>query len=239
MRHAFTIILLSLTIFHPARVGHAVSTSPRYEEVVYQKGRFELKAFLCKPEGSGPFPAVVYNHGGLGDRIGGAPRETCEALAKSGFVGFSPMRRQTIPLAGHLDDVFAGVDYVKSLNYVDSQRIGLIGFSRGALLAFMAATRSGDFKAIVMMAPAWKIVEGPFLSDAPRVSAPVLLLVSENDTVQADHVRSTQMVKQALEAAGKDVQVIHYPPYQRDGHRMFFEVGTYWEDVEAFLDKYL
>ncbi|MFQ6114225.1 MAG: hypothetical protein ACE5NG_09060 [bacterium] len=50
------------------------------QEVIYYRGEFELKGYLCKPEGTGPFPAVIYNHGGLGNRIGGAPIETCQAL---------------------------------------------------------------------------------------------------------------------------------------------------------------
>lgn len=220
-------------------VGHSSPLSDKATEVVYSGGNLSLKGYLCTPTGPGPFPAVLYNHGGLGDRMGGAPRETCEALAQSGYVGFSPMRRQTIPLDGHLDDVFAGIDYVKKLTLVDPERIGLIGFSRGALLTFMAASQRDDLKAIVMMGTAWKIVEGPFLSEAPRLSAPVLLLVSENDTVQADHVRTTQMVKRPLDSAGKENKLITYLPYGRDGHQMFFEVGGYWKDIEAFLRENL
>ncbi|MFV2045556.1 MAG: prolyl oligopeptidase family serine peptidase [Anaerolineales bacterium] len=103
-------------------------------QVVYQIGTYELKGYLCVPEGEAPFPAVVYNHGGLGDQIGGAPAETCGALARDGFVGFSPIRRPTASLQEHLDDVFAGVDYVKGLGYVDPDRLAVMGFSRGGMV---------------------------------------------------------------------------------------------------------
>ena len=56
-------------------------------EVVYTTTPETLKGYLCRPAGAGPFPAVAYNHGGVGDIIGGAPKETCEALAAAGFAG--------------------------------------------------------------------------------------------------------------------------------------------------------
>jgi dienelactone hydrolase len=59
--------------------------------VVYSQSEGGLSGYLAVPKGQGPFPAVVYNHGGLGNKIGGPPEQTAEALARAGFVGFSPM----------------------------------------------------------------------------------------------------------------------------------------------------
>jgi dienelactone hydrolase len=211
-----------------------------YEMVVYHRGEFELKGFLCKPEGSGPFPAVIYNHGGLGHIIGGAPAETCEALASEGLVGFSPIRRQTLPLRGNLNDLLAGLNYAKALDYVDKERIGIIGFSRGGLLTFMAATQRADLKAIIIMAPApGRGALELFLNQADQISAPVLLLVAENDHRRADHVQLSRMVKKALDSAGKKVTLTIYPAYQDDGHRLFFQLGDYWPEVIRFLQQHL
>jgi hypothetical protein len=46
-----------------------------------------------------------------------------------------------------------------------------------------------------------------------------------------------KLMKTALEKEGKDVEFILYPPYQSDGHRMFFEIGSYWADVLRFMDR--
>ena len=46
------------------------------ERISYRSGGLTLAGYLCLPVGPGPFAAVVYNHGGVGDRVGGAPRET-------------------------------------------------------------------------------------------------------------------------------------------------------------------
>lgn len=231
-----------LLIFMVVSLGYSWQEcfSEEYSEVVFPSGELRLKGHLCKPDGAGPFPAVVYHHGGFGEVIGGAPEETCRALAKVGFVGFSPIRRKEISLDGNLQDALAAMDHVKELSFVDQNRLGILGFSRGGLLALIAATRRSDLKAVVLMAPApGRGHLGRVLSEVGKVSTPVIIMVSENDTVQADHVGLAYQVKGALESAGKPVQFILYPTYQRDGHRMFFEVGAYWKDVESFLQEHL
>ncbi|MFQ6088267.1 MAG: dienelactone hydrolase family protein [Candidatus Methanofastidiosia archaeon] len=222
--------------------NHEMQTKGFLKEVTYQS-ESTLKGYLCKPEGSGPFPAVIYNHGGKGGIIGGAPKETCEALAKAGFVGFSPIRREELSLKRNLDDVFAGIKYVRTLDYVDSDLIGIIGFSRGGFLTFLAASQEPDFKAIIIMAsapPSYSDEE--FYSDASKISAPVLILVAENDLPSKINgyqnlVESAEKMKDTFKAAGKNVQLIIYPPYKDNGHLMFFEVGDYWKDVVEFLQR--
>ncbi len=122
-------------------------------EVIYND-ELNLFGYLCTPRGIGPFPAVIFNHGGLGEVIGGAPEESCQALAEEGIVGFSPIRRQTIPFDGHVDDVQTAIDFVKSLEYVDSERLGLMGFSRGGLLTFIVSSQRSDLQAAIIMASA-------------------------------------------------------------------------------------
>lgn len=210
------------------------------EEVTYRSGNQIRKAYLSRPKGAGPFPAAIYNHGGLGATVGGAPGATCEALAGAGFVGFSPIRRTEISMEGNLQDVLLAIDYVKDLEFVDPNRIALIGFSRGGLLTLMAATQRPDLRAIVVMAAApGKGHAERLLREVDRITAPVLLMVAENDRVQADHVRLMRRFKEALESTNQEVELILYPPYGSDGHRMFFEVGGYWPDVVEFLKEHL
>ena len=173
--------------------------------------------------------------------MGGDPAATARALAKAGFVGFGPLRKPTISLAGNIQDVIAAIQYVKKLEKVDVDKLAVIGFSRGGLLAFMAATRRQDLKAIVMMAPApgnGTLVR--FLPQASRVTASTLILVARNDTRQADHVALSRQTHAALEKAGKPVRLVVYPAFGRDGHLLFFQQRqTYWADVVKFLKEQL
>ncbi|MBN94404.1 MAG: hypothetical protein CL928_10070 [Deltaproteobacteria bacterium] len=198
-------------------------------------------SYLCTPKGSGPYPGVLYNHGGLGDVVGGDLEGTCRALAEAGYLAYAKKRRETTSLAGHLDDVLAGVDTLLGVPDVDDTRLGVLGFSRGGLLSLqLALERPELWDAVVLMAPApGNGAMGQTLEDVSALAAPVLLLVSENDTFQSNHVQINLDVEAALLAAGKEVEAIVYPPFADDGHTLFFEVGDYWPDVLSFLSEHI
>lgn len=211
-----------------------------FKEVVYVQGDFTLKGYLCKPPGDGQFAAVIYNHGGKGENIGGSPKETCVQLAQEGFIGFSPIRRPTISMQGHMDDVWQAVDYLKTFEFVDTTRLAMMGFSRGGHLTLKIAARSSEFKAIVLMAPApgGGNVQH-FVDQAQVIDSPVLLLAAENDNKQYDHLGLIKEIERQMRLAGKDVKLIVYPPFGEDGHLMFFEVNYYWRDIVKFLNEHL
>ena len=79
-RHFFAVILL----LSPAALGQSTeSTAPQAVEIT--SGNLLLKAFLWKPAGPGPFPAVLFNHGSGGADAAHTPgmpiTEAAEKLA--------------------------------------------------------------------------------------------------------------------------------------------------------------
>ena len=237
-----TLLILLLTL-----IINLITISESFAKASLTKYQSQpnLKGYLCKPDGKGPFPAVIYNHGGLGKAIGGDPKGICEVLAREGFVGFSPLRRQTTPLKGHPQDVMSALEFIKNKDFVDSNKIGMMGFSRGALLTYMVSTRISDLKATVIMAPApAKNTLNQFLSKASQVSNSTLILVSENDTAEfsqegEDHVRLSKMLYEALKKEKKDVNFIIYPAFQNNGHELFYKVRDYFLDVTEFFNTKL
>ncbi|MBQ27701.1 MAG: hypothetical protein CMH81_06130 [Nitrospiraceae bacterium] len=196
-------------------------------------------SYVCSPSGQGLFPGVLYNHGGLGTAIGGDLKGTCQALAEAGFLARSEKRPETVPLVGHLDEVLAGLDMLRSHAKIDPSRVGIMGFSRGGLLTLQAAiARPNDVHAILILAPAsGRGGLRQALENALPISAPLSIHVSENDLLRANHVQLSRDVENALREIGKDVELTIYPPFGEDGHRLFFEVrDPYWSDVIAFLD---
>jgi acetyl esterase/lipase len=130
------------------------------EDVEYLRhGDRRLVARLYKPQGAGPFPAVVDLHGGAwnnGDLSGTQGLD--ETLAKNGFVVASlNFRHAADGYPSSLVDINFGVRWVKArareLN-IHPQRIGIAGQSSGGHLAMLAAMRPDDARYAAVPLPA-------------------------------------------------------------------------------------
>lgn len=93
------IIILGFAAFAPA-VGatdlqHGTPTiSAKAEVVSFPSGKLKLKGVLYKPKGTGPFPAVVYNHGSAPGMLSKLAFEALgPVFASNGWVFFGPYRR--------------------------------------------------------------------------------------------------------------------------------------------------
>ncbi|MCH2131348.1 MAG: dienelactone hydrolase family protein, partial [Pirellulaceae bacterium] len=197
--------------------------------------RLEDGSWECRPAGEGPFPAVLYNHGGLGTAVGGDLQGTCEALAEAGYFARSEQRPASVSLNGQLEDVLQGLDELRSHPDVDPERVAVAGFSRGGLLALQAAiARPDEIEAVLLFAPApgQGSMEQTLLN-VSKVQAPVRIHIAENDGL----LPLAQEVESALQGEGKDVELIVYPSFAEDGHDLFAEVREpYWSQVLGFLN---
>jgi len=64
------------------------------QRVSFKSGSFNLVGFLYKPDGAGPFPALIWNHGSEKNPGTGAQFDTVAGVfVPAGYVVFTPMRR--------------------------------------------------------------------------------------------------------------------------------------------------
>jgi Xaa-Pro aminopeptidase/dienelactone hydrolase len=150
--------------------------------VAFPSGTLTLHGVMWKPEGQGPFPAVLFNHGSEF-----APRDLPELgplFARHGYVLFGPTRRghgrstDQAPYIGqelarqrqksgtaawsrllvrlletdHLDDQLAGLEYLKAQPFVDASRIAVMGGSFGGIQTMLAAEKAQGIRAAVNFA---------------------------------------------------------------------------------------
>src|SRR5438876_1384443 len=105
---------------------------------------------VLRPDGPGPFPAIVIVHdcSGLGGRSSGAPHRWARELVSRGYAvlipdsfstrGFpngvctdaSPRRTDVSP-ARRVRDEYAALAHARTLAYVDGRHVGLMGGSHG------------------------------------------------------------------------------------------------------------
>ncbi|MFO1188237.1 MAG: dienelactone hydrolase family protein [Alphaproteobacteria bacterium] len=131
-------------------------------------GRHEIPATLLKPDGPGPFAAIVILHdcSGLGERSSGAPHRWADVLVRAGFVvlipdsftprgipngvclesatsGLSRDERRAVSHPARAYDAHAAKAYLQGLAYVDAARIGVMGGSHGGTSTLAAMVRGG------------------------------------------------------------------------------------------------
>ncbi len=130
-------------------------TGIREEKITYLSGKLRIKARVWFPSGSGVAPSVLYNHGGVTGLSSGTLKR-CRELAQAGFVVFASAYRgedgsdgRVEVSKGEVDDVLAGMNWLKTQARVDPKRIAMMGTSHGALVGLLAAARTSELRALV------------------------------------------------------------------------------------------
>ena len=214
-----------------------VQSAPSYAEVFYPSGGLRIEAYLYRPEGEGPFPAVIYNHGSrTGRERQSVPFEHIgRLLTSAGYVALVSERRgygrsdgaawpedvgknrgRTVArLDEETDDVLAAVDFLRAQAFVDPKRLGVMGWSFGGIVTMFAVSRGNAFAVAVDQAGGaltWNTnpdVRSALTAAAQKSTTPTLLQVAENDRT----TDSITTVAKILDKRGIPHRMVIYPPF--------------------------
>lgn len=256
-----------------------------HETVIVPSGALQLKAFLWRPQGMGPFPVVLFNHGsGSIDPAHTGPIAITDAAEKLGpiFVkhgyafpylfrrgqglsaGQGPFMQDVLQskeqakgkdasqhlqvvlmTTDHLDDVLAGLTFLKSLPSINSHRIAMAGHSFGGQLTLLAAERDSSVRAAVTFgaaAASWKNsseIRERLLAAVRKTNSPIMLVHAANDysTIPG------KIMAEELENLGRPHLLKIYPPVCKtpdNGHNFVYTAVDQWNnDVFKFPDQQL
>ena len=232
-RDALGILLLGAAIAAASDVSIPVAALDGTAEAI--------PATISRPGGAGPFPAVVILHdcSGLGPSSSGSPARWAKELVARGYVVLlpdsfstrghaggvctnpSPSRNEVAPLQ-RVRDAYAALSYLRTLDYVDGRRVGLMGGSHGGSTAlFSMGTRGDDaealasekragFAAAVALYPGCRAPSRRVASPAAyRAVGPVLILIGEKDDWTP--AEPCQQLADAARSAGFPVAISVYP----------------------------
>jgi dienelactone hydrolase len=154
-----------------------------------------LTGYLATPSGPGRHPAVVYAHGAGGDRH--ELLDEARFMAEKGAVTltldmiYSPSRLQAQPSAGMeairansalevecVKEVRRAVDLLQSLDTVDGDRIGYVGWSQGARMGALTSGIEHRIEAFDLIAGGAAPISA-FLDAAPANLRPELREIFE------------------------------------------------------------
>jgi dienelactone hydrolase/ketosteroid isomerase-like protein len=118
--------------------SQGVMLPPPPEIVSFPSGQLSLKAMVFRPDGEGPFPAIVYAHGNEPD-----PSDLFEtvgpALAARGYLVFGPHRRGSGLSADQAENLLRRLTAIEQRDGVDARSRVAIAELEGAQLDDIAA----------------------------------------------------------------------------------------------------
>lgn len=237
--------------------GEAHSSQP--QEVKFLSAKLVLHGFIHKPEGDGPFPAVLINHGS--EQFPKSGQKIARPFVNKGYVVFVPHRRgqghssnqseyimdliyrephatrgkQFVELQEiHQEDVIAALSYLKHLSYVDRNRIAMMGSSFGGIQTVLATEKQLGLRATIAFAPAamsWaKVPElQSRLIKAVRSATVPILLIQAANDYD---LSPTQKMAEKLEQANKPHKLLIFPAFgttHAEGHSFYILGVRIWE----------
>lgn len=236
--------------------------------MAFPSGGQQLRGFLWKPDGPGPFPAVLWNHGS--EKLPGWLPQLAAAFLTRGYLFFIPHRRgqgrspgpyiadqmQAAPATERgallvrlheqqLGDQLAALDFLKAQPFVDGARLAVAGCSYGGIQTVLAAERGSGYRAAVDFAGAaqsWRPypeIRTRMLTAVRNARMPVFFIQAENDY----DLTPSRALAEEMQRAGKPHSVKIYPVFgstNQDGHEFCVRGVSIWgADVFSFLEANL
>jgi carboxymethylenebutenolidase len=213
----------------------------------------EMRVYVARPEGNGPFPAIIVIQEIFG--VNEHMQDVTRRYAEEGFVAGCPEvyhRFETketsyddmpaaFALRGRLSDdmvmadVNATYELLNSRPEVRKGQIGIVGYCYGGRVAYLAATRNPNLKAVASYYGGRIVADEP---DAPvnasaNIKAPMILFFGEKD--QSIPMDQVQKIDQTLKDLGKNYELHVYP---NAGHGFFCDHRPAHYSKEASADAW-
>jgi dipeptidyl aminopeptidase/acylaminoacyl peptidase len=269
------------TLLAPAPVGvrRAPHAAPEHVRFPSRDG-LAIPAWLFRPRADGPVPAIVYPHGGPTDAYMDNWDGHLQYFVDKGYAflavnfrgstGYGrDFERANHDVWGVKDtwDCLAAADYLRSLDWIDGDRLGIFGASYGSYMSLLAVTDDPEHRFRCAVAKygdcdiltSWAQGDREGVQDlermmghprtnraAYRAGSPVHrvdqieapLLIAHGERDERVSPRQSEELVAALRRAGKTFEYVTYPTEAHGLLRAGPQLHFY-RRLERFLDWYL
>jgi dienelactone hydrolase len=253
--------VLTMLLIVASAVRAQQAPPPNAKIVAFPSAGGTLYGFFYVPEGKGPFPAVLWNHGS--EKRPGWQPELASFYNSHGFVFFLPHRRGQgkspgpyimdqirgggTPLAAVQaqkaanEDVVAAMNWLRTQTAVDASRIVVSGCSFGGIQTLLTAEKGLGARAFIAFAPAaqsWGngALEQMLERAVSQAKAPVFILQAKNDY----SLQPSEVLGKIAKASGGQAKI--YPEFGKttqEGHSAFATtdagIAVWGQDVLQFI----
>lgn len=211
-------------------------------------GSITLETTIFKPDGPGPFPMVIFNHGKMpGDPHAQArsrPLAFAREFVRRGYVVVAPNREGFAGSGGtyrqegcdvekngvaQADDVAATIAYMSKQSYVDAAHIIVAGTSHGGLatIAYGATAAAPGVRGLINFSgglrqdacEGWKDnLTHAFEAYGQHARLPSLWLYGDNDSIWPSELVSRMY--SAYVEHGAHARMVDFGSYKNDAHRL-------------------
>jgi dienelactone hydrolase len=230
-------------------------------------GTVTLETTIYKPDGPGPFPMIVFNHG----KMPGDPRQQSRSdplpfareFVRRGYVVVAPNRQGFAESGGTYEqdgcdverngqgqagDVAATIEFMSKQPYVDAQHIVVAGTSHGGLATIAYGVRAAPgVRALINFSGGlrqdacngWQDnLTHAFSAYGEKTHVPALWLYGDNDSIWPASLVASMYA--AYSSHGAEAKMVDFGTYKNDAHRLVGDrdgVRVWWPAVEAFLAR--
>jgi dienelactone hydrolase len=230
-------------------------------------GTITLETTVYKPDGPGPFPMIVFNHGKMpGDprmQARSDPLPFAREFVRRGYVVVAPNRQGFGQSGGTYEqdgcdvehnglgqagDVAATVEFMSKQSYVDAQHIVVAGTSHGGLATIAYGVEAAPgVRALINFSGGlrqdacadWQgNLTHAFGAYGEKTSVPSLWLYGDNDSIWPAPLVASMYA--AYSEHGANAKMVDFGTYKNDAHRLVGDrdgVRVWWPAVEAFLAR--
>lgn len=253
VRKIATALLASLAMLPGLAIEQELQLDYRMNERVVQvpagrDGRAMLETTVFKPNGPGPFPLLIINHGKDPGSPSAQPRDRfyymAAAFVKRGYAVMVPMRQGFANSTGRYrdsgcdmttngylqaQDIRSALEYARTQSWVDADHVVVAGQSYGGLATMALGTEElRGVRGLINFAGGlrddsagcgWRsALVSAFAEYGANNKIPSLWMYGENDSLFGPDLANR--MHEAFQQAGGKARLVEFPSFKRDAHGM-------------------
>ncbi|MDB6025524.1 MAG: dienelactone hydrolase [Verrucomicrobiales bacterium] len=261
MRLSNTFLLFAVGLTQLMGGALAKAEDQRSGIAYVRSGSETLPGYFYKPEGKGPFPAIVMVPSASKPANDMKPpyQEMAKAFTSRGYVVMVPAwhwpiefvhenaaknRRMTLPeFQGIARYIAAAVTWSKGQSFVDEERVSVMGHATGGILIMLLAEQEIGVRSYVAFSPAAAIwsdrqdLQKAFVNSVRESKVPIFLIQAQNDfCLGPSEVLGAELAHKGDLSFSKV-----YPPFgttREQGNTFAVAGSSVWgDDVFKFLQR--